>query len=221
MANWTVLTPIPLIMNEVLNKIQVMYPKANFKFDPTLTYEESIRGVRSVRSAFDITKQSVFPLFTFNMGVLKPFEMVRFQPAIQKDIPNLAASQFKTRYCSFEVNWRWYTTDIVASKTFEVMFLAQAAINDIKNVTLSWQEVGTFDYQVIWPFEGLTSAGYNKQDNLYNFVDGVVQITGEFICMSDVSAKLIGEIDFRLRDFVNRTHVIEQAQITPTVTVWS
>jgi hypothetical protein len=219
--NWTVLTPVPLIMNAVLDDILTVYPDVTFKFDPTLVYEESIRGVRAMRSAFDLTKQQVFPLFTFSMEVLKPYEIMRFQTPIDKDIPNMVAKQFKSRYCSFTINWRWYTTDIIASKTFEVMFLAQSSINQVKEVTLSLNGIGNFTYQVVWPFEGLASATYNKQDNLYMSVDGTAIVTGEFICQQDVDAKLIGHINLQLKDFINRTLVYDSATITPSGTVWN
>ena len=204
MANWTVLTPIPLIFNEVMTKMNFVYPDLTFKFDPTLQYEESIRGVRAMRTAFDITKQQVFPLFTFNMEVLKPFEMTRFQLPVQKDIPNAIAKQYRSRYCAMVVNWKWYETDVVASKTFEVMFNTKTSINQVENVTLSWTDIGDFEYQVNWPFEGLNSASYNKQDNLYLSVEGTCLVMGEFVTLQDVPAKLITEINLRVKDFFGR-----------------
>lgn len=221
MSNWTVLTPVPLVCNEILNQISVLYPDATYKFDPTLTYEESIRGVRAMRSAFDVTKEQVFPLMTFSLEVLKPYEIMKRHYPIQKDIPNLVAKNYKSRHCAFNLNWRWYYSDIVASKTFEVMFCAETSINLVKDVKLSWSGIGDFMYQVVWPYDGLTSVTYNKQDNLYMSIDGTAQVFGEFICLQDMDSKLIGEIDLKIKDFTNRTVIYDSAVIKPTGTIWT
>ncbi len=219
MENWTVLTPIPLIMDAILKEIQKLYTDATFKFDPTLTYEESIRGVRSVRSSFDITKEQVFPLMTFSMTQLLPYTIVRKQFPHKKDIPNLAAKEYKARYCAFDINWRWYYSDIVAMKTFETMFATETSINLVKDVTLDMNDIGLFDYQVVWPWEGLAGISYNKKDNLYMSCDGSAKVMGEFVMASDIDSKLIGEIGLRVQNFMDKTY--DSARILPTGTTWT
>ncbi len=217
MTNWTVLTPIPLVMNEILNEIQVLYPDVTFKFDPTLTYEESIKGVRALRSAFDLTNEQVFPLFTYTLGVLKPFEIPRkqFPQTRNTAIPFFEGRDFKARYCSFEIPWKWYYSDIIASKTFEVMFATETSINLVKNVFLEWTEIGIFEYQVVWDFMSLENVTYNKQDNLYMSCDGKCTVTGEFVMLSDVPLKYIEEIDLRIKNYTTRT-TIEGVKINPS-----
>lgn len=220
--SWTVLTPIPLVMNELLNEIQKLYSDVTFKFDPTLTYEESLRGVRALRSAFDLTNEQVFPLYTYTLNVLKPFEIVRKQFPHRRNTENplFQGKDYKARYCSFDVPWRWYYSDIVASKTFEVMFATETSINLIKNLFLDFNDIGTFEFQVMWDFTSLDSVTYNKKDNLYMACDGKCTITGEFIMLSDVPTKYIEEIHLRVKNYVSRTQIINQATITPSGTTW-
>ena len=221
--SWTVLTPIPLICNEILDGILGLYPDCSFKFDPTLQYEETIRGVRGLRSAFDVSKEQVFPLFSYTLGVLKPFEIPRKQfPYKRNDLPPLfQGKDYKARQCMFEIPWKWYYSDIIASKTFEVMFATETSINLVKNVTLEFNDIGTFEYQVVWDFMGLESVAYNKDNNLYMSCDGKCTVNGEFVMLSDVPVKFIEEIDLRIRKYVHRTQIIEQAKITESGTVWS
>lgn len=222
MTNWTVLTPIPIIMEEILNQIKTLYPDCTFKFDPTLTYEESIKGVRALRSAFDITNEQVFPLMTFTLGVLKPYEIPRKQfPQVRNSTnPLFQGKDYKSRYCSFEVPFKWYYSDIIASKTFEVMFATETSINLVKNVFVDLNDIGTFEYQVVWDFMSLESVSYNKQNNLYMSCDSKFTVTGEFVMLSDVPVKYIEEIDLRIKNFIYRTKMIETAKITPTGTTW-
>lgn len=219
---WTVLTPIPVIMDEILNQIKTIYPDCTFKFDPTLTYEESIKGVRALKSAFDISKEQVFPLMTFTLGVLKPYEIPRKQfPHARNNTPPLfQGKDYKSRYCSFDVPFKWYYSDIIASKTFEVMFATETSINLVKNVFVDLTDIGTFEYQVIWDFMGLETVAYNKQNNLYMSCDGKFVVTGEFIMLSDLPVKYIEEINLRIRNFVHRTQIIESAKINSTGVTW-
>lgn len=216
MLNWTVLTPLPLIMNELLNGIKTLYPDVSFKFDPTLSYEESIKGVRALRSAFDISNQQVFPLFTYTMNVLKPYEIPRKQFPQKRNIAGdvFQGVDYKSRYCSFEVPWKWYYSDIIASKTFEVMFATETSINLVKEVSLTFNDIGVFEYQVVWGFMGLESVSYNKQDNLYMSCDGKCNITGEFIMVSDLPLKYIQEINTRIKNYVERTQTVVTGQTT-------
>lgn len=220
--SWTVLTPIPLIFNEVLNGIQNIYPDVTFKFDPSLTYEESIKGVRALRSAFDVSQEQVFPLFTYTLSVLKPYEIPRKQFAHKRNElnPIFQGKDYKARQCAFEVPWKWYYSDIIASKTFEVMFATETSINLVKNVHFTFLDIGTFEYQVIWDFMSLESVAYNKQNNLYMSCDGKCTITGEFVMVSDLPLKYIEEIDLRIKSYVNRIKTIEIGKITPTGTTW-
>jgi hypothetical protein len=209
-------------MDELLNNIQGIYPDVTFKFDPTLTYEESIKGVRALRSAFDITNQQVFPLFTYTLGVLKPYEVPRKQFPYSRNTPNpfFEGKDYKARYCSFEIPWKWYYSDIIASKTFEVMFATETSINLVKNIFLEFTDIGTFEYQVVWDFMGLENVSYNKQDNLYMSCDGKCTITGEFIMLSDTPIKFIQEIQAKLNNYISRT-TMETGNIDSTGTTWS
>lgn len=218
MANWTCLTPIPLVANAVLEGIKKLYPDVNFKFDPTLTYEESIKGVRAMRSSFDVTKETVFPLMTFSLTQLLPYTIMRKQFPVQKVIPDGIAKEYKSRFCAFDLNWKWYYSDIIASKTFEVMFATETSINLVKDVTLNMNDIGQFEYQVVWPWEGLSAVTYNKKDNLYMSCDGTAKVMGEFVMGSDVPSKLIKQINLSVNNFMGQ--VYDKAKITSEETVW-
>jgi len=222
MTAWTVLTPIPLICNEILLGIQGLYPDVSFKFDPTLTYEESVKGVRAMRSAMDVSTEQLFPLFTYNLGVLKPYEVVRKQfPHMRNEVdPFFQGKDFKSRYCSFEIPWKWYYSDIIASKTFEVMFATETSINLVKAVTLEFTDIGVFEYQVVWDFMGLESVSYNKTNNLYMSCDGKCLVTGEFIMLADTPVKYIEEIELHIKEYVTRSRTMETATVNPSGITW-
>jgi hypothetical protein len=221
--SWTCLTPIPLVANEILVQIKNLYPDISFKFDPTLTYEESIRGVRAMRSAFDVTKEQVFPLLTYSMTVLKPYTYKRHQYPMKKDLTDPQhpiAHEYKSRHCAFDINWKIYYSDIIGMKTFEVMFSTETSFNLVQNVTLNMNEIGHFEYQVVWDWEGLAGNAYNKQDNLYMSCDGVAKVFGEFVMAKNVDSRLIAQINLQVGDFVNHNMIWDRAKITAAGTEW-
>lgn len=209
-----VLTPIPLIMNQILVDIKGVYPDISYKFDPTMSYEETIRGLRAIRSSLPISNEQVFPLMTYSLGPISPTQIGRRNFPIRKDIPNLRADQFIARMSQFDLMWKFYYSDLINFTTWEVMWMADMAINKIKEVSVAMPVIGNFRYFIVWDkVEGIT---FNKQDNLYMEATGKATVTGEMIIGQDLPTPLINEINVWFKDFKQHSLVYDHMKITPS-----
>jgi hypothetical protein len=208
-------------MNSFLSAIQGVISDCSFKFDPSLTYEESIRGLRAIRSSLPISQEQVFPLFTYSLGPIKKYQQGRRQFPIQKSADPLTdphAKDFISRICEFDITWKMYYSDIINFTTFEIFYMVEKSVNDVKEITVTLPELGDFRYFITW--KDVDQVEYHKQDNLYISAGGTCTMVGELLIGLDPPLSLITEINARLKDGVYTDKVLDLIQITPAGTTY-
>jgi len=135
---YTVITPIALILKALDDEIKVRYPDITTKYDPSMSYEETVKGVRYVRSSMALDEEQTFPLMGFSRtSVIGQEDLPRRQIPMRPRVADSEADQYKSRLCQFDFLFKFFERDVVMADTFEVMYGAHAAINDIKTLTVS------------------------------------------------------------------------------------
>lgn len=209
---FTVITPIPLILKALDDEIKLRYSDITTQYDPSMTYEETVKGVRYTRSSMDVSESQVFPLLAFSRSsVIGQVDNPRRHIPMRPRTADHVADQFQSRHCQFDYLFKFYERDVVMADTFEVMFNTHASINDIKTLTVTLPEIGDFEYQCIW--NDLDEIEFNKEDNFYISSAGSCTIIGQFVVMEDVPYPLIEQINLLIQDW---THNVTYRTITIT-----
>jgi hypothetical protein len=197
-----VLTPIPLILNQLFTDMKLRYTDAEFKFDPNMGYVEAMSGLRSLRHSLDVTSFNVFPMFVFNRTNLVPVSDFnrRFQP-IKKDIGLGTAVQYYMKVLQCDIMFKVFSKDVIFSDTFEIMYGSVESVNKIKSFTVDLPEIGNFDFYIDW--DQLDESEYNKQDNLYISKSFKATLKGSFFVVDEsaLDLKIIKTIKARILDF--------------------
>lgn len=211
-----VVTPISLILSEFIKNLKSMEPDWSFQFDPTLTYETSIRGVRAVRSALQIEQKQTLPLFTYNIAPVIPWTMQKkqFDYVLDSEISN-QYEKIKGRFTSIGISFKIYFGDVVGEKTFESLYVCDASINELKEFTVDLPRVGTFRYWAQW--ENLEEVTYQKDNNHYTEVSGKLHVYGEMITLLGTKVKTILKIRETLKDLIHPEVTYLQKMIVASV----
>ena len=200
-----VLTPIPLILDQLFTDMKLRYTDSEFKFDPTMGYVESVSGLRSLRHSLDVTSFNVFPLFVFNRTNLVPVSDFnrRFTP-IKKDIGLGTAIQYYMKVLQCDLMFKVFSKDIIFSDTFEIMYGLVESVNKIKKFTVTLPEIGDFDFYIEW--EPLDETEYNKEDNFYISKSFKAVLKGSFLIVDETALdiKIIKTIKAKIFDFHNQ-----------------
>lgn len=184
-----VLTPIPLILDQLFIDMKVRYPTADFKLDPNLAYVSSVSGLRSLRHSLDITNYSVFPLFVFNRTNLIPYpeNRRRFQ-VLNRNLGLGTAVKYTMKNLTCDIMFKVFSQDVIFADTFEIMYGLVESVNNIKSFTVTLPEIGNFDFYIEW--DQLDETEYNKEDNLYISKSFKATLTGSFFVYDESAAAL-------------------------------
>lgn len=197
-----VLTPIPLILDQLFTDMKLRYTGADFKFDPQLEYVQSVGGLRSLRHSLDLTDANVFPLFVFNRTNLIPVPDFnrRFFP-IKKDINLGTAVQYFMKLLQCDIMFKVFSDDVIFADTFEIMYAMVESINKIKKFTVTLPQIGDYEFYIEW--SPLDETEYNKEDNLFISKSFKGTMTGSFLVVDETSADLniIEEIHAKILNF--------------------
>lgn len=197
-----VLTPIPLILDQLFTDMKLRYTGADFKFDPQLEYVQSVGGLRSLRHSLDLTDANVFPLFVFNRTNLVPVPDFnrRFFP-IKKDTGLGTAVQYFMKLLQCDIMFKVFSDDVIFADTFEIMYAMVESINKIKAFTVTLPQIGDYEFYIEW--SPLDETEYNKEDNLFISKSFKGTMTGSFLVVDETSADLniIEEIHAKILNF--------------------
>lgn len=197
-----VLTPVPLILDQLFIDMKLRYTGADFKFDPQLEYVQSVGGLRSLRHSLDLTEANVFPLFVFNRTNLIPVPDFnrRFFP-IKKDIDLGTAVQYFMKLLQCDIMFKVFSDDVIFADTFEIMYAMVESINKIKAFTVTLPQIGDYEFYIEW--SPLDETEYNKEDNLFISKSFKGTMTGSFLVVDETSADLniIEEIHAKILNF--------------------
>lgn len=140
-------TPLAIVLKGLTEAIRVKMPTVSFVFDPTLSYQESARGQRALRSAMQLNPESQFPLFGFSRAALQPIAQSPYRATSSSTlrVPNLddGPDSVKEVYAlngQFDLLFRIYARDIAQLETIELLYNTQAAITNVKD----------FDVHIPW-----------------------------------------------------------------------
>jgi hypothetical protein len=199
-----VLTPIPLILQQLFADMKTRYTGSDFKFDPNLEYVESVGGLRSLRHSLDISEANVFPLFVFNRTNLVPIPDFnrRFIP-MKKDLNLGTAIKYYMKILQCDIMFKVFSDDVIFADTFEIMYASVESVNKIKSFTVDLPEIGAFEYYIEW--SPLDETEYNKTDNLYISKSFKGTLKGSFFVVdeNETTLNLISAIHAKILDFHN------------------
>lgn len=200
-----VLTPIPLILDQLFTDMKVRYPAADFKFDPSMEYIKTVSGLRALRHSLSITDYSIFPLFVFNRtNLIPPSDFNRRFIALTKDTGLGTAVEYSVKVMQCDLMFKVFSKDVIFSDTFEIMYGVIESVNKIKSFTVTLPDVGDYTFYIEW--DQLDEGEYNKEDNLYISKSFKATLKGSFFVVDETALdrKIIKTIHARILSFHNQ-----------------
>lgn len=201
---FTNITNISLILDKFLTDLKAETDNAIHPvFDPTLTYEESIKGIRALRSSFQVQENTVYPLFAFNRRpIVKSDDIVRVFNAKSAVDSNLEVDKFKFFWGEFEFLFKYIVKNPTDIEEFEILYGMEEHIGKRKVITPNLPVVGDMEFYVTW--NKLEELEFNKENNIYISAGSSAKISGRFILMEDTPKKIIERINLYVKDFETR-----------------
>lgn len=217
------ITPLAVVLKSLSETIRAKLPTLAFVFDSTLSYQESARGQRALRSAMQINADTQFPLFGFSRSVLQPMAQTIYRATaksgIRVPVPGPVSDQIKDIYAvsgQFDLLFRIYARDVAQLEALELLYTTKAAISDVTEFTvhIPWladapdiTENPNWEYRIQWhPLDDFVA----QHDPFLTFsVSGRATVSGTF---------LSGFLrDGRFIDFIHLTGFVDPDTTTPIV----
>lgn len=188
-------TPLAVVLKGLTESIRERIPIMSFVFDSTLSYQESARGQRAIRSAFSLEDDQAFPLFGFSRTVLQPIASAPYRATMGSTVRSQTVAtsnpEVKDIYAvsgQFDLLFRIYARDVVQLETLELLYSTKAAISDITefSINIPWLEeapqtsqVPNWHYSVTWhPLEDF----FVQHDPFVTFsLSGHATLNGTFL----------------------------------------
>lgn len=181
-----VLTNITLVIQELLNNLKNISTEPRLVFDPSLGYEESIIGLRALRTMMEIQDVKSFPLIAWNRSPVIPEESLGRRRVFPKGPhPTTPDGQrlYKSVFGQFEFRMIYISDNIPDIETFELLYATTSGVNSVKTITTTFPEIGDFDYFLTW--EDLTDITFNKEGNVYIYIGASAIVKGGFVIFND------------------------------------
>jgi hypothetical protein len=210
---YTNITNITYILDKFLTDLKseandVLHPV----FDPSLTYEESIRGIRALRSSFQVQENTVYPLLAFNRRPLVKSDIIpRLFNAKGETDSNSEVDKYKFFWGEFEFLFKYIVKNPTDIEEFEILYGMEEHIGNIKVIPAVFPIVGEVEFYVSW--NKLEELEFNKENSIYVAAGSSAKVSGRFILIEDTPEKIIEEINLYVKDFETR-YTISQTVIT-------
>lgn len=189
------ITPLAIVLKGLTEAVRGKMPSLSFIFDSTLSYQESVRGQRALRSAMSLEEKSQFPLFGFSRTVLQPLAQSVYRSTttspVRLSVPEQTIDKVKDIYAlngQFDLLFRIYARDIAQLETIELLYATKAAITNVVDfdVHIPWLEGATqitqspnWNYRIQWhPLDDFVA----QHDPFLTFsVAGRATVNGTFL----------------------------------------
>ena len=195
-----VVSTIAPVIKLALNSLKVWDPSLNFVYDPTLTYESSIAGLRNLRTNLEVTPTSNFPLLSFNRSTLQLQEGMRKVTAIRpiyREVDTALVHSYAVTLSQFTLQFGYIHQDFQAIEQFEILYNAYRAANSVRTVSLRLDEIGSFDYTLWWKDLNPIPQVSAMEGAYYKMLSAEVEIKGPFLALN-TPLSLIKRITFDL-----------------------
>lgn len=181
-----ILTNVTLVIQELLNGLKGISANPKLIFDPTLGYEESITGLRALRTMMTIQDAKTFPLIAWNRSPIVPEESLGRRKIYPKGVHPDTSDGFrlyKSVFGQFEFRMIYISDNIPDIEAFELLYATASGVNSVKKITTTFPEIGSFDYFLTW--EDLADITFNKEGNVYIYIGASAIIRGGFVIFND------------------------------------
>jgi hypothetical protein len=170
------------------NQLQVWDTSLNPVFDPYLSYETAVTGLRNYKTNIDLSKSTVFPILAYNRTTLVPSEGLNLRATEwrAKFVDGDTGTQYVATLGQFDIDFLYIHPNEHSIERFEILYNAQLGIQT-KKLTLNLGSLGSFGYQVYWDLLNPNIQLSAIRDSYYKMISGTCRIFGPFFAISDTS----------------------------------
>ena len=203
--NDNVVSTVVLSLESLTAYMQSKLPWVSFVYDENLGYDS---GMSELRSSNNLRDQFVsrLPAFFFKRSVLRPSEKGQGRRSVTNRVlnpsqDNSSVDIYKMIQGTYDVEFNFVTSKLSEMENFEVSWLSEDGISEIKDVSVELTGLGSFPYFVTYGV--LDDKIINSAENYYKVITGTINVTGSFLVFSENSTAIIKEINTRILTFSN------------------
>jgi len=178
-------TTIAYVMASLLTYIQKKVDCNEVVFDPSLSYETSLAGVKVLRTYKEITKGQRFPLLAHNRSVLKLSDKLNQRSRTELLLDREEGKFDVTRYYGvlgqIDARFLYISKNISDIERFEIAFNTDFA--KLKSIKIKYQDLGEFNYEIYW--NDLEDITINIENLYYKTVGLSASVHGWFFLLSE------------------------------------
>jgi hypothetical protein len=191
--------------------------KGKLLYDPTLNYDEIIRGVRRLKRSVNLPESSTLPLLAYNRGSLQPNEeAINERGRMPGRGADTDASGKVRRYHLFfgffEFRYVYIANNITDLEAFELLFQCGQSIKALKTFEVNYGTEGSWKYHIHWD-QPEDIEHISVGDNTFHWsLAGTARVVGGFLVFPDSKAKPIAQIVVDVEE--ENQQLIERLTIT-------
>lgn len=195
-----VISTITPVLKLVINSLKEWDPALSIVYDPTLTYDNSITNLRNYNTNLRISPTRTFPLLAWNRSTFSHSEGFarRGTPVsgsvVKKVVGEYSAQTYVAVYGQLELNFIYIHQNFSSIEQFEILYTGRRASNEVTQVTLNLQDLGSFDYQVVWDLIEPNIQTSMADNGYYKFIGSNCKIRGAFFAL-DTPVSLIEQVN--------------------------
>lgn len=195
------------------------HPEVATTFDPSLSLETSVQGIRQIRSAFRIDpKVATYPFLAFSRAIYAAKEDMRLRPAAQvaRGTLELDGRHYVTRTVpgSFVINFRLYASNPADLELYEVLYNTQAFLSTKTRLDMAFPPGADAPIVDGWPAVMVWGPPEDPQFQVEPVLDysfaGQATVETAVTSIEGLSRETVTTLNVRLMDWHNRNLVYER-----------
>jgi hypothetical protein len=204
-TNDNVTTTVVLTLEAMISYMQSKLPGVSFVYDDNLGYESGMMELRSANELRDKFKHTL-PAFFFKRSVLRPAEEGQGRRSVVNRVcvddesnPNPTSEAiYRTIHGTYDIEFNYVTTKMSELENFEVAWLSEGGIPQLKDLKITVPSLGDIPYFV--KYNLLDEKVINSEGNYYKVLFGTMNVRGYFFVFEGNSS-IIREIQGRIMTF--------------------
>jgi hypothetical protein len=180
------ISTITSVSKAITNMLREWDPQINVVYDPFLTYDSAITGIRNYNTALKLETTQEFPLLAWNRSTLQPANELGLRALEMKFTTTSAndAKEYISTLGQYELMFIYIHPNMAEIEKFEILYNSQFGIQEKVVQVDMGSELGIFNYWVTWHLLNQRFQGSLIQDGYYTMVPGACVVRGPFFALN-------------------------------------